>query len=89
MIDHFGHAITPERLHIATETIDAVRDSRYPTITSGSRLLLTPCSAYPLFVPNFLQILVPLNRRLKKGESATIELIVEEWQTLGDLVKYY
>lgn len=51
-IDYHGHVIAPRRLHIAIKTMDAVRDSRYPTRTSEMRSFLGLCNVYRQFIPN-------------------------------------
>lgn len=53
-VDYLGHLTTPRRLHIATKTIKALRDLKYPMTTFKLRSFLRLCNGYRQFAPNVL-----------------------------------
>lgn len=85
--DYLDQIIAPRRLHIATKTIDDVRDFEYPTATFKLRSLLELCNVYRRFVPNLSRMAVSSNKRLRKGELTTFGLNDKERQTVEDLKK--
>lgn len=78
---------TPQRLHIATRTIDAVRDLKFVTTLSGLRSLLELCNVYRRIAPNFSRMAAPLIKHSKIGEPTAFELNDEEQQTIDALKK--
>lgn len=85
VIDCLEHVIAPRRLHIATKTVDAVRNLKYPMTTSELRLLLELCCIYCRFVSNFSRMAARINERLKKGVPNTFNLNDEKQQMVDNM----
>lgn len=67
-INYLGHFIRPEKLEVASRTVDAVRDFQPSTDQSELQSFLGMCNVYRRFASNFAQIAALLTKKLKKGE---------------------
>lgn len=84
---YLGHVITPQRLHIGTKSINAVRDLKYSMTMFLLRSLRRLCNKYCQFVPHFVRVAGPLNKTLDKGQSTKFELKDNEQRTVSNLTQ--
>lgn len=83
-IDYLEHVITPQQLHIATETIKVVRDLKSTTKTSELRSSLGLCNVYRRLVPDFYRVTAPRKKTQKKRKTDTFRDNKEQ-RTMDDL----
>ena len=72
-VPYLGHTITPGKLHVAAQTVEAVRGFLPPKTQSDVRSFLGLCNVYRRFVPSFARVAAPLTDLLRKGKPAQLE----------------
>ena len=69
-VDYQGHVIRPGKLEVSSQTCQAIRQAKAPATQTGFSSFIGLCNVFRRFVPNFLRIATPPNRKLEKGQPA-------------------
>lgn len=92
LIIHSQHRISwpyysPRGFKVSIRTIEALHRLEHATNLMEIRLFLRLCHIFPPFVPIFPRVAVSLNKRLRKGQSHTIEMISNRGTTALETLK--
>lgn len=68
IVEYSGHIFQPQRLDIATLTLEATKGLKLPTNITSFRSFYRVWNVFRRFVPSFLQISAPLNSKLVHNE---------------------
>lgn len=72
-VNYLGHIAHPDKLVVATRTINGTKMEQHPTTETEMRSFIGVCNVYRRFVPKFAGIASPLNHKPTKGQPHELD----------------